>query len=190
MNLVCLHDVADEPWRNGGGTTRTLLAWPAAACWQLRVSVARIGRDGPFSAWPGVARHFAVLAGAGVELAWGDRIVRLTPESAPLAFDGGESPACRLLDGATDDLNLMARDGAGEARLERLVPGQTWAPRARWRGLYTHAAARLQAGDRAWPLAPSTLAWTEGDDATGATWALHTAHATPAYGLWLAREPQ
>lgn len=185
MKLIRLQELPDEPWRNGGGTTRTLLAWPTVADWQLRVSVARIGRDGPFSAFPGVARHFAVLAGQGVELSWGDRVVRLTPGSGPLAFDGADPPACRLLDGATDDLNLMARDGAGLARLERLAPARAWAPRARWRGLYTHAPARLLSEDGEWPLAAGTLAWT---DAPAPPWSLQGADPGPDFGLSLATD--
>ena len=27
-NLVRLADLAPQPWKNGGGTTRELLAWP------------------------------------------------------------------------------------------------------------------------------------------------------------------
>ena len=51
-------------WRNGGGRTRELLAWPDAADWKVRVSVADVESDGPFSAFPGVQRWFAVLEGA------------------------------------------------------------------------------------------------------------------------------
>lgn len=185
MNLVTLSQVPPEPWRNGGGQTQVLLAWPTPAAWALRVSVARIGRDGPFSAFPGVARHFVVLAGTGVELAWQDRVVHATPRSEPLAFDGADPPACRLLDGPTDDLNLMVTAAAGPARLERLVPGHAWRPRARWRGLYTHEAAVLEAEGAEWPLPAGTLAWSAGD--TG-PWVLHAAHPGHAFALWLPAE--
>ena len=57
-----------QPWRNGGGVTRELLAWPDGGDWRVRVSVADIDADGPFSAFPGVERWFAVLEGAGVAL--------------------------------------------------------------------------------------------------------------------------
>ena len=65
---VRLADCPPQPWRNGGGVTRELLAWPQAADWRLRVSVADIERDGPFSPFPGVDRWFAVIEGDGVEL--------------------------------------------------------------------------------------------------------------------------
>ena len=54
------------PWRNGGGVTRELLAWPNPADWRLRISVADIAADGPFSAFPGVRRWFTLLSGEGV----------------------------------------------------------------------------------------------------------------------------
>ena len=69
MNRVQLAEIAPQPWRNGGGLTRELLAWPDAEAWQCRLSVADITRAGPFSAFPGVTRWFAVLEGEGVVLA-------------------------------------------------------------------------------------------------------------------------
>jgi environmental stress-induced protein Ves len=41
------------PWKNGGGVTRELLAWPGGGDWQVRISVAEIEADGPFSSFPG-----------------------------------------------------------------------------------------------------------------------------------------
>lgn len=190
MRTAALATAAPQPWRNGGGTTRELLAWPAGDDWLLRVSVARIERDGPFSAYPGIARHFVVLAGAGVELAWPGHTAALTARSEPLAFDGAQAPACRLRDGATDDLNLMARADAGTSGLQRAEPGRAWhapsKPPARWRGLYTHDAALLEHDGSEWPLAAGTLAWSlPGDPAHDSSWALHAAHAGHAFWLWL-----
>jgi hypothetical protein len=191
MKLVPLSTVPAQPWRNGGGTTQELLAWPTPGHWLLRVSVARIGRDGPFSAYPGITRHFVVLAGAGVELSWQDRVVHLSPRSEPLAFDGAEPPGCRLIDGATDDLNLMTQAGAGRSRLQRAEPGRAWhapsQPHARWRGLYTHEAALLECDGSEWPLAAGTLAWD--DDPHGSAWTLHAAHPGHAFWLWLEGAP-
>jgi hypothetical protein len=149
--------------------------------------MARIERDGPFSAFPGVQRQFAVLAGEGVELVWPGRAVTLTPRSGPLAFDGAQAPGCRLLGGATDDLNLMATQGAGQAHLQRLVPGHAWRPRARWRGLYSHASALLEVAGSEWPLPAGTLAWSDAADEPA--WTLHAAHAGHAFAMWLAEAP-
>ena len=118
-NSVALAGVTPMPWKNGGGTTRELLAWPTAADWRVRLSVAEVAQDGPFSSFPGVQRWFAVLDGAGVRLTLdGDRHA-LTTASAPFAFDGGAALDCSLLDGVTQDFNLMAR-GAGKALMQRL----------------------------------------------------------------------
>jgi environmental stress-induced protein Ves len=113
MKVVLTASVPPQPWRNGGGQTRELWAWPSAQDWVLRISVADIERDGPFSAWPGVRRWFQVLQGAGVELHLQGRGLRLTPDDAPVAFAGEDAPGCRLMAGPTRDLNLMLRRGHG-----------------------------------------------------------------------------
>ncbi len=58
-------DIAARPWRNGGGTTRELLARPTDDAWRVRVSVADVVADGPFSSFADVSRWFAVIDGAG-----------------------------------------------------------------------------------------------------------------------------
>lgn len=115
---VHLGDVPPTPWKNGGGVTRELLAWPDAVNWQVRLSVAEIGRDGPFSAFPGVQRWFAVLSGAGVRLATGAGVHTLDTHRPPFAFEGDAQVDCTLVDGATQDFNLMAR--RGRSRLQRV----------------------------------------------------------------------
>ena len=72
LHVVRADAVEPQRWQNGGGLTRELLAWPdrggPGGDWALRISVADIGADGPFSAFAGVERWFAVLEGAGVRL--------------------------------------------------------------------------------------------------------------------------
>ncbi len=46
--IVDATTVAPQPWRNGGGQTRELLAWPTGADWKLRISRADIESDGRF----------------------------------------------------------------------------------------------------------------------------------------------
>jgi environmental stress-induced protein Ves len=171
MQTVRLSQVPAQPWRNGGGTTQELLAWPDPHAWRLRLSVARIDRSGPFSAYPGVMRDFAVLQGRGVRLTWGERATVLTPDSEVLAFDGGAPPGCELIDGATVDLNLMVQQGAGTGGLLRVQAGQIWSSKARWRGVYTATAATLHLpGERLLPLAADTLVWNA--EARPQPWAL------------------
>jgi environmental stress-induced protein Ves len=111
--LIRLDDVLSTPWRNGGGVTRELLAAPDANEWMWRISVADVGADGPFSAFFGVERWFAVLDGAGVELDVDGRLHRLRPGDPALQFDGAAATHCRLIDGPTRDLNLMLRGVRG-----------------------------------------------------------------------------
>lgn len=184
MRLVQLAGVPQQPWRNGGGTTRELLAWPSGQAWALRVSVAHIGRDGPFSAYPGVDRWFAVLEGAGVELTWQGHVAHVTRESAPLRFDGGEGPVCRLLAGPTEDLNLMLQSASGA--LEAASPGAPWSQQARWRGVFAATACVLQAGSTH-ELAAGTLAWTDAADPN--PWQLEAAPGQPLRAWWLHAQP-
>jgi environmental stress-induced protein Ves len=160
VNRVLLSDCGFVPWRNGGGRTRELLAWPRADDWLVRVSVAEIEADGPFSPFPGIDRCFAVLDGAGVELTLPASKVRLGPADDAWAFPGEAAPGCRLIDGPTRDLNLMARRDAGRISMQRRPVA---AGAARWRGLF----------------ADDTLWWT--DDPT---------EALPAHGSgwWLTLE--
>jgi uncharacterized protein len=107
---------ATTPWKNGGGQARDLLLWPTAAAWCVRISLADIGTDGPFSAWPGITRWFAVTQGAGVRLQWADgRLHTQACGDAPLCFDGAQPPLCQLVDGPAQALNLMLRNGPGGA---------------------------------------------------------------------------
>ncbi|MDO8769097.1 MAG: HutD family protein [Burkholderiaceae bacterium] len=117
---ISLIDVPPSPWRNGGGVTHELLAWPSAQDWAWRLSVAEVAGDGPFSRFDGVQRWFAVLGGAGVQLQLPEQSHVLTMDSVPLCFDGAESVDCHLLYGATQDFNLMLRRDRAKARMQRL----------------------------------------------------------------------
>lgn len=136
--LISVADTPPQPWRNGGGSTRELLAWPSAADWQLRLSVADIAADGPFSIFDGVQRWFVVLQGAGVVLTINGCAQVQRMADAPLQFDGAASTGCRLLGGPTRDLNLMLRQRPGGLLQAR--PGQAWQPPGSVCGLFTRLA--------------------------------------------------
>jgi environmental stress-induced protein Ves len=186
LALVPLAERALQPWRNGGGATRELLAWPDATHWSLRVSIAAIERDGPFSAWPGVERWFAVVAGAGVELRFADRTQRCLPGSLPLRFDGAEAPEAHLLDGPTEDLNLMLARGSS-GWLLRAEPG-AHAPRAgTLRALYAADAVTLRR-DGAAPqrIAANCLAWATAAQAADEAWSIEGEPGLRAW--WIGHE--
>ncbi|MDT9001547.1 HutD family protein [Paucibacter sp. APW11] len=157
-SIISAENVAPQAWRNGGGQTRELLAWPHAHDWVLRVSVADIEADGPFSVFEGVDRWFAVLQGEGVRLY--DYELRVGDEL--LHFDGKLAPDCELLGGTTRDFNLMHRRGKGTLRVQpathALLPQ---AGQAQWIGLFTAKGGLLEHGARAMPLRPLSLAWCE-----------------------------
>ena len=141
--IVCAADTAAQPWRNGGGRTRELLTRPAGARdWKLRISLAEVDRDGPFSAFPGIERWFTVIDGAGVRLTLPEQRHELLPGHAPLRF-GGELPvACSLIDGPTTDLNLMYAGGQG--LMQAAESGEEWRCTLPGRGLFSRVPGRWQ----------------------------------------------
>jgi environmental stress-induced protein Ves len=160
VRLIHADDIAAQPWKNGGGDTRELLVWPSADDWKLRVSLADIDADGPFSAFPGVVRWFAVLDGAGVELRFGDVLRRVTPRDAPLRFDGASPPHCHLVDGKTRDLNLMLRHAGGGMQVAE--DGLEWGTAAAQCGLFAAVAGTWACTDgRRIALPARTLLWLE-----------------------------
>lgn len=119
-NVVRFEQAVPAPWKNGGGVTRELVTWPEPANWLWRMSVAEVSRSGPFSIFNGVQRWFAVLSGAGVRLALGSQKYTLTATSDPLCFDGAVVTQCELVDGATQDFNLMIRQPTVNAKMTRV----------------------------------------------------------------------
>ena len=119
-HVVRLADVPPTPWRNGGGVTRELATWPEKGDWDWRMSVAEVDASGPFSAFPGVTRWFAVLQGAGVQLQIDGVRHQVHREDAPIAFDGVAATDCNLLAGRTQDFNLMVRTAHGHASMQRV----------------------------------------------------------------------
>lgn len=189
MNEVRLADVPPQPWRNGGGTTRALLAWPEADDWQLRVSVATIAADGDFSAWPDTERWFAVVDGAGVTLALPDGEVTLLSGDPPQRFSGAAAPGCKLLDGPTQDLNFMVRQGGdspgGIGDMRRAYPGSRASAFAAWRGLYAADALMLEMDGAVMPVAAGTLLWLATEQAVG--WQVQGGDARAWWLSWRAR---
>ena len=173
IHTVHLDKVAGQPWRNGGGSTRELLAWPSVADWRLRISVATIAQGGPFSAFPGVERWFAVVQGEGVVLRFANRRVMLTTGSDPVRFEGAAAPGCDLLDDTTQDLNLMVRHDAGKGAMQRAAAGGEWVSPAALRAVFTMTPATLQIDDADVAALPAgTLAWS--DNAAHQRWRLLT----------------
>ena len=185
---IRLAKIAPQPWRNGLGQTRELLAWPRLDDWQLRVSVATVEADGPFSAYPGVERWFAVMEGQGVALTIDGAVHRMTAHSLPLRFDGGAAVAGCLLGGATRDLNLMVRGGGGVMR--SVTDGLAWTARGSPCGLFAMVPGRcMHDGGTALDVPAESLTWFDGVSGV-LTFEPRTADRASPLGWWLGlREP-
>ncbi|HKT42140.1 MAG TPA: HutD family protein [Rhodanobacteraceae bacterium] len=105
----------DEPWANGAGVTTVILREPDNADWLVRVSVALVEQEGPFSELPGTRRTLIPLD-APMTLQFPDGMLH-AKRFGMLQFDGSPAPLGILPEGATRDFNLMLR---GEARAEAL----------------------------------------------------------------------
>lgn len=103
-----------EQWKNGRGVTRTLAADADAAAARWRVSIADIGRDGPYSRFPGYDRVSVVLTGQGVALHGEGAELALLPGVAT-AFPGDIAWQSRLLGGPAQVLNVFVLRGAARA---------------------------------------------------------------------------
>jgi len=124
MRVLRAADRIATPWKNGGGLTREVAAFPPGAdldAFEWRISLAEVAADGPFSTFPGVDRVLTVVQGAGLLLTVDDRMLALDAASPPLAFPGEAAVTARLTDGAISDLNVMVRRGGWRARTRRLT---------------------------------------------------------------------
>jgi environmental stress-induced protein Ves len=187
MNIVHCDTIAPTRWRNGAGLARDLLHWPSEADWRLRISVADIEVDAPFSVYDDADRWFAVVEGAGVRLRLPSGVHSVLIDGAALHFRGEDAPACELIDGQTRDLNLMCRRGSGDAQLCRAEAGVAFdAPRG-LRALFSAETLSLRDDTgTSTAMAPFTLAWAE--DPAGA-WQIDSPVARPN-AWWMSFVPQ
>ncbi|MFM0665326.1 HutD/Ves family protein [Paraburkholderia sediminicola] len=121
-------DLVAAPWKNGGGVTREVAAFPEGAgldAFVWRVSIADVAQAGPFSRFAGIDRTLVLLSGAGMLLDKtddaGTHAVNTLALIQPLdiaEFAGEAQIDARLVDGATRDFNLMVRRGAAVGETE------------------------------------------------------------------------
>ena len=110
-----------SPWKNGGGVTREVAAWPEGSDlggFHWRVSLADVAQGGPFSSFPGVDRIITVVRGAGMLLTVDGAEHRIDAPYQPFAFPGDAQTDCRLLQGPLVDFNVMTRRETGSARVD------------------------------------------------------------------------
>ncbi|MBN8943415.1 MAG: HutD family protein [Rhizobiales bacterium] len=135
MHVIRSRDYRRMPWKNGGGETTEIIVQPTGASlddFDWRVSMARVGSSGPFSAFPSVDRTLCILSGRGIDLTIAGRgAVRLDRDAAPLSFPGDVPAGADLVDGPVEDLNAMTRRGRFRHVLTRVALDRpTQLPRA------------------------------------------------------------
>lgn len=123
-----------EPWANGLGQTAVILREPDDGTWRVRISIAQVESDGPFSELVDTQRLLVPLDGA-MELRFPEGRTQRANRFGVLRFDGSPAPHGVLPEGPTRDFNLMLRNGArGDLFARTLVdsmvlpaePGTRW----------------------------------------------------------------
>ena len=137
-------DYRETAWKNGGGRTTELAAYPAdadLAHFAWRISIADVAKDGPFSVFEGVDRTLVLLRGAGMRLSAGDATLDIRAPFEPVAFPGDVAYACALCDGPVQDFNLMVRRSAGHGRVDVVRDASGAVPPAAFRLCYVARGA-------------------------------------------------
>ncbi|HUD93003.1 HutD family protein [Sphingobium sp.] len=114
-----------QAWKNGGGTTREVTAFPPGSSlddFDWRISIADVMDGGAFSRFEGVDRIITILSGM-LDLEVDGRTVRLTPADAPHAFAGDAPTIGAPVAGPVRDLNVMVRRSGVKATVERAGEG-------------------------------------------------------------------
>jgi environmental stress-induced protein Ves len=122
FTVIRAAELVASPWKNGGGVTREIAAYPPQAgldTFVWRVSVADVERDGPFSRFEGIDRTLALLGGAGMTLAADDGHAWQLDAPLMLArFPGEAAIDARLAHGPTRDFNLMVRRASASGKVD------------------------------------------------------------------------
>lgn len=125
MRILRAADYRVMPWKNGGGETTEIAAFPDGAgldAFDWRVSMARVATDGPFSLFPGIDRTLSLLEGEALTLSFeGRSSVVLAAATPPYAFPGDVAVSGLLTDGSVVDLNVMTRRGRWRHHVQRVT---------------------------------------------------------------------
>jgi len=117
------------PWRNGLGSTLEVAtdAAETGAPWTWRLSFADVPSRAPFSSFPGIDRHIAVLEGAGLVLERGAARIDAPREGAAFAFAGEDAVVGEPIGTGVLDANLMLdrRCWSGSLEILRAGPRRT-----------------------------------------------------------------
>lgn len=99
-------DYRRQPWANGRGTTTELYRVEANGTLLLRLSMATVSEDGPFSLFPGIERNLTVLSGPGFTLT-GETLRLEAKPLTPIAFPGDTPVNATGVTAPSADFNVM-----------------------------------------------------------------------------------
>ena len=120
-------DYTVMPWANGRGTTIEMLreVGPDGGL-LLRLSMASVVEDGPFSIFPGVERNLTVISGPGFDLVGETHLI--AAPLVPLAFPGDVPMAAAGVTAPSDDFNVMTARGLPSPDVEVIHMGEANPP--------------------------------------------------------------
>ncbi len=126
MKLIYARDAVWTPWKNGGGVTRQIAAFPENAGlddFGWRISTARVEAAGPFSHFAGIDRTLAVLEGRLRFLQEGRAELLMSANDPAISFAGEAAVVAEPMGSTVLDFNVMTRRGRFEHELasHRLV---------------------------------------------------------------------
>lgn len=106
MHIIPPSAFRTQPWKNGGGITHEIAREDRGGTLLWRLSIAEVASDGPFSAFPGLARILTVFEGAGLHLDTPAGRLAALP-LVPLPFSGDLPVECRRIAGNVRDFNVI-----------------------------------------------------------------------------------
>ena len=148
MLVIRRSDCVPAPWKNGAGSTVELWREDDAAGTRIRISLAEITSDQPFSKFSGLDRLILQLDGPRVQLVVEGEHQDI---AAPFAFPGEADVACRISgSGPAHVLNVMVRRGnyTQDMRVESIAAGTpvAFGERSAFTGLVCLGRLRLTGG--------------------------------------------
>ncbi len=153
MRRIPRSEFRTAPWKNGGGVTHEIARLDAGPALVWRISLAEVGRDGPFSSFPGLMRVLTVIDGAGLDLEGPTQILHALPLE-PVRFSGDTPIHGRLRDGPCRDVNVIFDAGKVAVEVMVLHPDAIGTATA-----VLALSGEVRVGEVV--LAPGDYAWTE-----------------------------
>jgi uncharacterized protein len=125
MRILRSSNYQSMPWKNGGGVTNEIAAFPEKAdlaSFGWRISMAVVSSNGLFSTFPEIDRTLTILDGDGLWLTLGElERRRLDQLSEPLFFPADIPTSADLVSSPVTDLNVMTRRSVFTHRVQKLI---------------------------------------------------------------------